>query len=257
MLQRTPQAFINTCFSLLWNSGYSVTIDMDMKGWVQFRSEIDPHGCVNAAFNPDFHRLEADNSFWLAIRRRSDGQIIACICDRLIETEDFVEDQRTMRLWYGDPGAHGIKPIQLAQPRSAFPFVSGKVGHHGGLWVDKSERHNGLAWLLCRIIRAMTLQRWPDTSWHCGTTLEPLVLKGLPHNTYGYTRWDLIVDEYFPVTGENDRAYMTSIPAEQMYRQIADDLSLIEVNTNKQVGDVVRLARERHCDATVPAMMVG
>jgi hypothetical protein len=257
MLERTPKAFVNACWSLLWNSGYSATIDMDLRGWVSFLSHANPHGTVNAAFNPEFHRLEPDNSFWLSIRRRSDGKAIACICDRLIDTDDFVEDQRTMRLWYGDPMAHGVSPIKLAQPKSSFPFVSGKVGHHGGLWVDRSERHNGLAWLLCRMIRAMTLERWPDTGWHCGTTLEPLVLKGLPENTYGYTRWDLIVDEYFPVTGHQDRAYMTSISANEMLLQIARDLSLIEMDPNQKVRDLVCGARERQGHAPVQAAMVG
>ena len=117
MLQRAPQAFINSCFSLLWNSGYSATIDMDLRGWVRFLKSVNPNGLVNAAFNPDFHRLEPDNSFWISIRRQSDGEVVACICDRLIETDDYLEEQQSMRLYYGDHVAEqGAERLELAQP---------------------------------------------------------------------------------------------------------------------------------------------
>ena len=100
MLERTPQAFVNACFSILWNSGYSTLIDDDLRSWVDFLSKENPGGIVNAAANPDFHRLEPDNSFWIAIRERTgDRNIVACICQRMLETEDFLEEQSSLRLW--------------------------------------------------------------------------------------------------------------------------------------------------------------
>lgn len=251
MLERTPQAFINACFSLMWNSGYSATIDTDLRSWVDFLTNAYPDSPVNAAFNPEFHRLEPDNSFWLSVRRRSDGKTIACICDRLIESEDFLEDQRQMKIWYGDPEKSGVPPMDIAQPRSAYPDVRGKIGHHGGLWVDRSERHNGLAWMLCRVMRAMSLQRWPDVDWHCGTSLEGVAVRDLPTNTYGYTRVDLLVDGWFQPSQQNHKVYMTSISAGEMSLQIAQDLSFIEMNANQQMRDVVLAARERQGHATV------
>lgn len=257
MLERTPQAFINACFSAMWNSGYSATIDTDLRGWVEFLAEAHPTSPVNAAFNPEYHRLEADNSFWLGIRRHSDGKVVACICDRLIESDDFLEDQRVMRIWYGDPETSGVPPMTIAQPREAFPDVRGKIGHHGGLWVDKTERHNGLAWLLCRVVRAMSLQRWPDTDWHCGTSLEGVAIRNLPQNTYGYTRCDLLLDGWFQPSQLNHKVFMTSIHRDEMMLQIAQDLSLFEMNPHQQVRDIVSAARERQADAPVVAAMAG
>jgi len=257
MLERTPQAFINACFSMMWNSGYSATIDTDLRGWVGFLANAYPDSPVNAAFNPEFHRLEADNSFWLSVRRRSDNKVIACICDRLIESDDFFEDQRQMRIWYGDPETSGVEPMDIAQPRSAFPNVRGKIGHHGGLRVDRSERHNGLAWLLCRVIRAMSMLRWPDLDWHCGTSLEDVAVRDLPRNTYGYTRVDLLLDGWFEPSQLNHKVFMTSISASEISLQIAQDLSLIEMNSQKQMRDVVLSARERQSNPPVLAAMAG
>lgn len=257
MLMRTPQAFIDACFTMLWKSGYSATIDMDLRAWVEFMSKSHSPGAINAAFNPEFHRLDANNSFWLSVRRRSDGEVVACICDRLIETDDFMEEQRSMRLWYSDPEALDVAPLQIAQPLKNYPEVGGKIGHHGGLWVDKTERHNGLAWLLVRTVRAMTLQRWPDTAWHCGTSLQGVAARNLPNNTYGYTRCDLLVDGWFEPTQSNQQVFMTSISQPEMLKQIGSDLSLIEMNAQQQVRDVVRVARERQGNTPVLAVMAG
>lgn len=251
MLQRTPQAFINACFSLLWNSGYSTVIDDDLSNWVAFMKEQNPNGTINVAANPEFHNLRPDNSFWLSLRRRnSGGKSIACICDRLVETDNFLEMQRNLELWYGRT-AHEYEPLEIAQPLSAYPNIQGQIGHPAGLWVNPSERHSGLAWLLQRLVRAMSLARWPDVEWHCGTTLEPLVDRGIPYNTYGYTRCDLLTDGYFPVTGSHERPYLTSIHRSEMLSQIGEDLSIIEMNADKQVGDVVRIIRERKGHAAV------
>ena len=155
-----------------------------------------------------------------------------------------------MRLYYGDQvAAQGAEPLVLAQPRSAFPQVRGKIGHHGGLRVAETERHNGLAWLLCRLTRAMTLYQWPDVEWHCGNTLGHVEKRGLPKNTYGYTGWDLFFDGWFHLTKQEQKMFMTSINHEEMMLQIGEDLSLIEMHTQEQVRDVVRAARERESDA--------
>jgi hypothetical protein len=82
-----------------------------------------------------------------------------------------------------------------------------------------------LAWLLQRLVRAVSIVRWPDMGWQCGTTRGPLVARGIPTNTYGYPRCDLLVDGWFEPSGLTEEAYMTSIDQMQMQAQIAADLS--------------------------------
>ena len=255
MLERTPQAFVNACFSILWNSGYSTLIDDDLRSCVDFLIKENPGGIVNDAANPDFHRLEPDNSFWIAIRERTgDRNIVACICQRMLETEDFLEEQSSLRLWYGD-NLDGRTPFELAKPKEDYPEIKGLVGHPAGLFVAPTERRNGLAWLLQRLVRALSIIRWSDMGWQCGTTRGPLVERGIPTNTYGYPNCDLLVDGWFEPSGLTEQAFMTSIDREEMLLQIADDLLLIEMNADKQVGDIVRTARQRHGHAPVlPAM---
>ena len=256
MLERTPQAFINACFSLLWNSGYSTSINDDLRSWADFYSQTNPDGVVNAAADPAYHRLEPDNSFWLAVYKRGTRDIIACIAQRMIESDDFVEMQRNMEVWYGKEAPN--KPhLELAMPREAYPAARGTIGHPAGLWVAGSERRSGLAWLLQRMARAYALMRWSSMEWQCGNTLEPVAARGLPINTYGYTRCDLLTDGWFEPTQLSQKVFMTSINRDEMHLQIAGDLSLIEVNANKQVRDVVSAARERQSDAPVLTAMAS
>ena len=131
------------------------------------------------------------------------------------------------------------------------------MGHPAGLFVHPDERHSGLAWLLQRMVRALSLVRWPDMGWQCGTTRGPLVARGIPTNTYGYPNCDLLVDGWFEPSGLTEEAYMTSISQGEMLLQIASDLSVIEMNANKQVGDIVRTARERQGHAPVLAGMAA
>ncbi len=190
MLERTPQAFINACATALWNSGYSTLIDDDLHSWVEFLSRVNPGGIVNAEANPDFHRLEPDNSFWIAVRKRTGNRdIIACICQRMIETDDFLELQRSLKLWYGDD-LDGRTPFELALPRDAYPDIKGKVGHPAGLFVAPEERHSGLAWLLQRMVcghfPSSVGRIWDGSAarpaghwWHAASRPTPMAIRAV------------------------------------------------------------------------------
>lgn len=256
MLERTPQAFMNSCISLLWNSGYSTSVNDDLHSWVDYYKSTNPHGVVNAAADPTYHHVGPDNSFWLAIYKRGTRDVIACIAQRMIESDDFVEMQRDLRVWYGEQASEK-EPLKLAMPRSDYPEARGLIGHPAGLFVAQTERNSGLAWMLQRMARAYALTRWPDTAWQCGNTLEPVAARGLPINTYGYTRCDLLTDGWFEPTQLNQKVFITSINQQDMMLQIAGDLSLIEMNADKQVRDVVTAARERQSNAPVLARMAG
>jgi len=256
MLERTPQAFINGCFSLLWNSGYSVSINDNLGNWVDFYLEQNPNGCINAAADPQYHDLNSENSFWLGVHKRGTRDTVACIAERMIYSENFVQDQQNMVIWYGKEAPN--KPhLDLALERDQYPDARGLIGHPAGLWVAKTDRHNGLAWMLQRLARAYALVRWPEVGWQCGNTLEPVAARGLPINTYGYTRSDLLVDGWFEPTHLNQKVFMTSISASEMALQIAGDLSLIEMNPKEQVGDFVRTVRERQGHAPVLTSMAA
>lgn len=256
MLERTPQAFMNACISLLWNSGYSTAVNDDLRSWVDYYKATNPHGPVNAAADPTYHEVGPDNSFWLALYKRGTTDVVGCIAQRMIEADDFVEMQRNLQVWYGEK-AKTMEPLKLAMPREDYPEARGLIGHPAGLFVAKSERHSGLAWLLQRMARAYALTRWSDTAWQCGNTLEPVAARGLPINTYGYTRCDLLTDGWFEPTQLSQKVFLTSINQQEMLLQIAGDLSLIEVNADKQVRDVVSAARERQSHAPILTTVAG
>lgn len=256
MLERTPQAFMNACFSLLWNSGYSTSINDNLDSWVDYYLEANPNGVINSAVNPAIHDLHPDNSFWLAVYKRGTREIVACIAHRMIETDNFLEYQRSQKLWFGER-ADKLPPLDLAQPADAYPDAKGLIAYPAGLLVLPSERRSGLAWILIRIARAYALMRWPHLSWGCGNSLEGTAARGLPFNTYGYTRCDLLVDGWFEDTKQSQKVFMTSVSREQITLQIAGDLSLIEMHAKQQVGDVVKAVRERQGHAPVITAMAG
>ena len=256
MLERTPQAFINACLTLLWNSGYSTSFNDNLDDWASYYRTTSPHAVVNSAVNPAFHDLNPQNSFWLAVYKRGTRETVACIAQRMTETEDFVEFQRSLKLWFGD-SADKLPPLDLALAREEYPDAGGMVGYPAGLFVAKSERHSGLAWLLQRMARAYALTRWPQMEWQCGNSLEPVAARGLPFNTYGYTRCDLLVDGWFEDTQQSHKVFMTSISHDEMVLQIASDLSLIEMNPKEKMGDLVSAARQRQGHTPVLTAMAS
>ncbi|MEQ9643382.1 MAG: hypothetical protein RIM84_25400 [Alphaproteobacteria bacterium] len=236
-----PRKLVRAYLARLERDGFYVTVSSDMNAWVSMMEAAPAIRVVNPTFDPAHSQLDASNSFWVRVTDMADNPV-ACIANRLFDTDDYLGLIRNWRLWY-DRGLKEVRPLNIVLPDTV-PFVAGRIGHHGGLWVHPGHRKRGLSFVLPRLTRALSLANFrPD--WHCGMVFGDLGDSGLPKWGYGYTNMELCIDGYFPVTGRDERVYMTYISRADMLDQTRGDLDLLELHPDQQLVDVVAVAGQR------------
>ena len=191
------QAFVDLYQGSIDALALDLQVETDMARWVAVMQQAPQIAAVNPSYDPARCQLRPDNAFWLNVL--SHGRTVACIANRLFVTDDFLGLMRTGRLWSDRPKADGLRPAGLV-PSLGHPRITGRIGHHGGLWVHPDWRGRRLAVLLPRLTRALSLRQFA-VDWHCGLTLEALARHAVPIKAYGYTRQELCIDGHFPVTG--------------------------------------------------------
>ncbi|MCH2393135.1 hypothetical protein [Oceanibaculum sp.] len=219
------QAVISLYLDSLEGMGLELTVETDMAGWADVMRSAPKMSAVNPTFDPDKSYLHPGNSFW--IRLRHDDETVACIANRLFVTEDYIGLKRSLRLWYD------LKPVLIREPMALMlpedvPHISGRIGHHGGLWVHPDWRGNGLAGTLPRLTRALSMRHF-DVDWHCGIALKPIADRGLPLKAYGYPHMDLCLEGFFPVTGKYEQIYMGWITRPEILKQFAETVTQPEL----------------------------
>jgi hypothetical protein len=194
----TIESFIEFSFSWLQERNYALSVDVDMARWAEVTRTTAGASFINPAFDPRHSRLTPANSFWLEVRVGS--STIATSAARLFVTDDYLELQRSMRLWYEHP--------PLAMLGANVPPISGRVGHEGGLWVDRQFRKRGLSVILPHLNRALCFRQW-SVEWQTGITLRGIGESGLAERAYGFPHVVSCFDGYLPVTGKPERLYLT------------------------------------------------
>jgi len=236
------QQIIQSCFdamlAALMDLGLAPTFSTDMAGWAEMmRQAPNSSGVVNPTFDPAESELSADNAFWIKLAQVSDGAAIACIANRLFVTDDYVDLIRTQRLWYSH---RPRRLLDLAVPAD-MPLIAGRVGTHGGLWIQPEWRKHGLSGYLTRLARCASLRHF-DVDWHCGLVHGVLADKGLPITAvtgYGYPRMVLAIDGWNPLTNQSDRFYLPWISRAEILDQLA--------------AETRRLVRHRDQESVRPA----
>ncbi|MBI3515234.1 MAG: hypothetical protein HY060_14415 [Proteobacteria bacterium] len=219
------QQIIQSCFdatiAALHDLGLEVTFSTDMSGWVAMMSSAPNIHLVIPTFNPEHNDLTPDDSFWVKLTRIDDRRDIACIANRLYVTDSFIELMRTQRLWFSRGPR---KLVDLVVPPD-MPILSGRIGHHGGLWIHPDWRKHGLSGYMTRLARCASLRRF-DVDWHCGFVHGTLAEKGLPTAAvtgYAYPRMVLAIDGWNPITDKEDRFYLPWISRAEIRAQLVDE----------------------------------
>jgi hypothetical protein len=201
--QEVVQDFVD--FSLAWleDRRYSLRVRVDMGAWAAAMREAPGMLVVNPTFDPQHSPLSPRNSFWLDVRTGS--HTVAMSAARLFVTDDYLELQRSTRLWYDPPyPEHGRFALRLPPDT---PLICGNVAHEGGLWVHPSDRKLGPSAILPRFTRAMCLREW-DADWCTGVADRGIGECGIARWSYGYPHVEPCFEGYFPPTRKYDRLYL-------------------------------------------------
>lgn len=205
-----------------------LAIEPDVAGWAAHMRQAPATKGVNPTFDPTFSLLGRRNSFWVNIMH--EGRTVACGAGRVFETDDYLELKRSLRLWFDREPVPFRDRLELIVPEGR-PFIAGRVGHEGGLWVHPAHRKRGLSFLIPRLVRAISLGRFA-VEWQCGVNFEDLTKSGLPVSAYGFPHCVPCIDGFFPPTGRPERMYM-------VYMSRAELLAI-------QRETIVRLRADRH-----------
>ncbi|WP_428245792.1 hypothetical protein [Ferrovibrio sp.] len=214
----TSQSYIEGILGHLEEMQYSIYIEPDLRDWVNFLQHQPKTIGINATFNPRHHELPpGDDNYWLRVMQGDTP--VACIAYRLFDLPGgWISFLRSGRLW-----SQYIPP--LAYPRVVHPNsrdYTGRIGHHGGLWVNPEHRGRHLNFYLTRLVRARSLQYF-NVDHHCGVVFEGLKNNGLPlrPDGYGYERLDASMEGFLQTVGQNSRLFTTYISRAGMLKQIA------------------------------------
>lgn len=232
--------YVGLCFDWIARRDLVLTVETDMRAWADMMRAAPKMVAVNPTFDPDQSYLTPSNSFWLRVTHN--GRSIACSANRYFETDDFIGLMRSLRLWY-DLRPVLLPPLAILLPPSS-PRISGGMGHSGGLWVHPDYRGIGLSRLLPRLIRVLSLRHF-DEDWHSTLVTESLLGSTVPRGAYGYTRFELVIDGHFPVTGQAERIHFGWMDRAEMITQLQVDRDWLAAEPGHQAVGAAAVAGKR------------
>jgi GNAT superfamily N-acetyltransferase len=234
-LAADDQQIVQNCFDAthqrLQAIGLAPTFGSDLNGWVE-AIERSPHRVhINTCFHPAHSDVTAENAFWIRLTDVATDQTVACIATRLIVTDDYLDEMRSMRLWFRNP-----PPIPIDIVPDSLPLIAGRVGIHGGLLIHPDWRKQGLSGYLTRLARCGSLRRWA-VDWHCGLVFAALAEKGLPTapvTGYGYPRMALVINGRQPATPRTEKIYVPWISRAEILTQLVEETVRLVANRDQE-----------------------
>lgn len=231
-LSAVDLATIQRSFELMHHElgrmGFTVTFSPLMAGWLELISRAPGRAVINPTFNPEVNELSPDDSFWIRLEETKTGRPVACIANRVFECEDFWDLIRGHSLWWPQRCPTAIDVVLPAAP----PRIGGRIGHHGGLWIDPDWRKHGLSGYMTRLARCASLRRFL-VDWHCGLVMSAIAEKGLPTDPvagYGYPRMLVAIDGRQPFIDGPARLYVPWISRPEI-------LEGLRAEADRLVGD--------------------
>jgi hypothetical protein len=178
----TVQRFCQMLSEKMAVLGLDVYVESNFHDFIKLRREVSPHTVQNPTYDPDHSNLSLHNAFWLRAVEPG-GDTVAIIAQRVMDTENFFEELRSLRLWHDRPSPVSGK-IDIVDCSSA-ERLSGRVGHAGGLWIEPHYRKKNLSGLLDHLGRGLLLKNfWFD---HITAFIaENLAATGIAVKQYGW-----------------------------------------------------------------------
>lgn len=234
----TARSYYRESISLIVRSGYRISIENDMEEWKYIMQTAPATTAISSMFDPAKAKFQPGDAFWLRVSNEN-AETVAIICDRLIETEDFVGFVEGTGMFAAPYDRHELDSR-----------LAGKIGHAGGLWVHPKARKTGLSWVLPRLVRALSVMHW-GVDRHCGIILTGLADAGFANRIYGFSRSWLALSGAFRPTGKSEGLFVIDIDADEIAGQQALELERIVDYGAQNLVDVATIGRERHYQPAV------
>ena len=222
------QTFIDRAKEELDRRGLVLEVDSDLSNWVSLMKNAPGKLVVASTHDPSRSYVHPGNSFWIIIRERNkrlldrilrrEHPIVACLCHRVIETENIGEEIRTHRLFFDRKPILDYRPVDVVLGDNA-PVIGGKVGLAGGFWVHPKLRGSKLSNIVSRVTRVLSLRHF-DIDWSISLVRDTPRRKAMIHNTYGLAHSVSITRGYYPPYGEDLDMQMSYMHRDEILEQV-------------------------------------
>lgn len=179
----TVQRFCQLLSEKIAVLGLDVYVESNFADYIRLRRQMSPGYIHNPTYDPSHSELSFQNAFWLRAVESS-GDTVAMGTQRVIDTDNFLDELKSMRLWHDRPNRIG-GVVEVSGLESAAQ-LTGRIGHTGGLWIEPKYRKKNLSGLLDHLGRGLMLRNfWFD---HVTAVItEDLAKTGIAIKQYGWS----------------------------------------------------------------------
>ncbi len=228
------QMFIDRARAELDARKLTLEVDSDLSQWVKLIKDAPGKVVVASTHDPSKSYVHPGNSFWVIVRERDqqfldrllrrERPIVACLCHRVIETDNIADDVRTHRLFFDRKPVLDFRPVQLALNPNV-PVIRGRVGLAGGFWVHPRHRGSKLSNIVSRVTRILSLRHF-DIDWSISLVRDTPRRKAMIHNTYGLAHSASLTRGYYPPYGYDLDMQMSYMSRQEMLDQVRAENAL-------------------------------
>jgi hypothetical protein len=180
----TVQRFCQLMSEKIATVGLDVYVESNFSDYIRLRRERSPGYIHNPTYDPDHSKLSFQNAFWLRAVEAG-GDTVAMGTQRIIDTDNFLDELKSMRLWHDKPErVRGVIEVTGCEGAAA---LKGRIGHTGGLWIEPDYRKKNLSGLLDHLGRGLLLRNfWFD---HVTAVITAGLAKtGIAMKQYGWSQ---------------------------------------------------------------------
>jgi len=225
------QTFIDRAREELDHRGLTLEVDSDLSKWVALIENAPGKLVIASTHDPSKSYVHPGNSFWIIVRERDrrfidrllrrERPIVACLCHRVVQTENIAEEIRTHRLFFDRKPILDYRPVTVVKNENS-PIIGGKVGVAGGFWVHPQHRGSKLSNVVSRVTRVLSLRHF-DIDWSISLVRDTPRRKAMIHNTYGLAHSVSITRGYYPPYGYDLDMQMSYMHRDEILNQVRSE----------------------------------
>lgn len=225
------QTFIERGRRALERQGLSIEIDTDLSKWAKLLQRAPGSTGAASTHDPSRSNIHPGNAFWVIVREnaqrwwerplRRRGPIVCCLCHKVVETEDILEEIRTHRLFFDKKPTLDFRPVNIVASEN-MPTISGRVGFGGGFWVHPKYRGKNIANIVSRLTRVLSLRHF-DIDWTIVLVKDTERRKLMIQHTFGFPNSVSMIKGYYPPYATDCDVQMGYMHRDEMIRQVIEE----------------------------------
>ncbi|NNG04281.1 MAG: hypothetical protein HKM95_09300 [Inquilinus sp.] len=248
---------LNQISSLLGRSDFVYSVDRIDEAFMNILLNAEGKKWGNPEFDYSLHDLNEKNSFWIGCRDEN-GDTIATVAARRLETASFIEECRSYQLWYGSK-IRFTEPLSIVL-RKFDRVPSGSIVLVGAGWVRPDHRGLGLSWALTRLAHYLAMRMW-HPRWLFGITLTGIFQSAVPIINFGFPQVDYFASGYrLPGLSAQDIYLLTMTRQEAIELAVDDSQFLAErphLHLDRTFGQELKAERRKVAPTPAAAQPLG